>query len=42
MSTEKLEDIYSENDFPMEIDVPFHCDDGVQDLATLKYLAWSI
>ncbi len=39
MSDEKLEDIYCENDFPMEIDVPFHCEDGVQDFGYFEILS---
>ncbi len=34
MTDKKLEDIYQENDFPIEVDTPFHCkEDNEQDFA---------
>lgn len=39
MSDEKLEDVYGDNDFPIEVDVPFHqTDDNEQDFAYFEIL----
>ena len=35
----KLRSIYGDGDFPMEIDVPYHCEDGEEDFAYFEILS---